>query len=95
MILFLIALAAAADPLVAKVETQPVTVRKFVERRASCNHFAGEEGYDRERQRFLDRTVKELRCGDLERDEQVLRQRYAGSPDIIAILDQSEDMLAF
>ena len=45
MILFALALAVAPDrPL-------PPPVRRFIERRDGCDHWRGEEGYDRDRRR--------------------------------------------
>ena len=54
----------------------PADMRAYVERRDACEHFAGEEGYDAERQRFLNRQIKQLRCLTLDRDRKRLRLKY-------------------
>ena len=62
--------------LLAVAAKLPPEMRAYVERRDACEHFAGEEGYDAERQRFLNRQIKQLRCLTLDRDRKRLRLKY-------------------
>jgi hypothetical protein len=79
----------------ARVAAQPVAVRTFIERRAMCSHFAGEESYDRARRRELERALRDLRCASVERDEVTLRRRFAAGAEALALLDATRGSLAW
>ena len=64
----------------------PKDVRQVLDRRQGCDHWLGEEPYDAERRRQIERVVRGLGCAHLEKDEARLRRRYAASPAIIAAL---------
>jgi ABC-type amino acid transport substrate-binding protein len=85
--LALLLLAAAAAPAL------PADVRTFLARRESCNHWAGEEGYDAGRRRQIERALREARCDALAADENNLREHYREAPDMLAILDQADESL--
>ncbi|HEX8379353.1 MAG TPA: hypothetical protein VF619_02240 [Allosphingosinicella sp.] len=82
----------AGQALRARVESAPRKVAAFIERRAGCNHFLGEEPYDRERAAELNRTIRELRCNRVERDQRRLERTYRGRTDILQLLKQTEDL---
>jgi len=84
-----------ADDLRARVERSPKAVAAFVERRAMCNHFLGEEPYDEKRAAFLNRTIRELRCARLERDERRLRGTFRDRPAVLALLDETAESLGW
>jgi hypothetical protein len=65
----------------------PKDVRAFIERRAECNHWQGEEAHDRPRAREIDRAIKQLKCDSIARDDTTMRARYADKPDIIKAMD--------
>jgi len=65
----------------------PRTPPRLVERRANCNHWQGEEPYDKARGREIDRALTRFGCDFIERDEEKLRARYADKPEIIKALD--------
>jgi len=91
-------LAAQVEPseeLRARVETQPRAVQAFIERRALCNHFMGEDAYDAERGRQIARALRRLRCGAIEADEAALRWRHADSAETQALLDETRDLLGW
>ena len=71
--------------LEARVAKAPRRVRVFIERRRDCDHFTGEEPYDRERAAYLERVISELRCARIGRDEAELRQRYRTDPAILLL----------
>lgn len=85
----------ASDALRTRVESAPRKVAAFVERRANCNHFTGEEGYDSERSAYLRKTIRELKCARIERDERRLRQAYRDRPEILQLLKETEDLLGW
>lgn len=88
----LLAAAPTQDDLRSRVERAPKTVAAFVERRADCNHFLGEEPYDRERAAYLNRVIRELRCARIDQDERRLRSVYRKKPAILRLLDETADL---
>ena len=81
MILFAFAIAAApiaAPPL-------PREVRRFIEKRDSCEHWIGEEGYDAPRKREIERAVR-LTCTGVDRELDRLRRVYRRNPRVTAAL---------
>ena len=81
-----------ADQHIARFGPLPRDVIAFVERRTACNHFAGEFNGDRSpRDREVNRTMRELRCGRLETDEARLMKRHAKSPTALRALTETRD----
>jgi hypothetical protein len=65
----------------------PDDVAAFVERRDSCEHFVGEEGYDAERAAFLTKNIVEL-CTGSKNQLIALRKKYTGNAPAIAALQK-------
>jgi len=86
-------LALADDPQeIDRFGPLPKDVAAFIDRRTACNHFAGEFNGDRsQRDRDVTRTMRELRCGALERDEMRLRRRHAKLPQVLRALTDTRD----
>lgn len=72
------------------VKIAPPPVRALLVRQAGCNHFAGEEAYDKERAAYIDAQVRKLRCRTLEADARVLRKRYAKTPSVRRLLAEAK-----
>jgi len=70
----------------------PRPVAAFVERRADCNHWTGEEPYDAPRRAEIERAIRDLRCARIEEDEARIRRRYRTNAEVIAILDETADL---
>jgi hypothetical protein len=83
------------EALRARVQDAPRKVATFIERRANCNHFAGEEAYDAERGAYLKKTLRELRCRRISRDERRLAAAYRDRPVILRLLKDTEDLLGW
>jgi hypothetical protein len=77
-----LATAAAALP--------PADVKAFVERRAQCGHWAGEEPYDPARGREIAAAMRRLRCDTIDADAARLRQRHQRTPGVAKLLDDPE-----
>jgi hypothetical protein len=78
MIVLALALAASAAPL-------PPTVQRFIDKRDSCEHWIGEEGYDAPRKREIERAVR-LTCTGVDRELDRLRRVYRRNPRVLAAL---------
>ncbi len=69
----------------------PTDVRLFVVDAQACTHFAGEEGFDADRQAFLDSAMAKA-CPKLDKRKAELTSRYCNSPQIKKmILDAWEE----
>ena len=91
--LALLALAPMSEAQLTKARSAaPADVRGFVDRWESCAHWGGEEPYDKDRARQINRAVKQLRCDRLEHDEGVLGHRYAHVASILALLSAAHDL---
>jgi hypothetical protein len=64
----------------------PREIGAYAERRAECEHWGGEEPYDKARGRQIAAAVRALRCERLEADGRVLRKKYAGRPALVRLL---------
>lgn len=96
MLLLLAASAmASATPLEARVRREfhaaPLAVRAFLVRRAGCNHWGGEEGYDAERAAQIAEAARKLRCNRIEADEKRITRQYAKSRRVRWLLAATRD----
>ena len=80
------------DSIHAEVARAPAPVQAFIVRRATCNHWSGEEPYDDERARQIARALGSLKCNRIEADELALRRRYAAHADLIALIDRTSEI---
>jgi hypothetical protein len=71
----------------ARSPTIPKKVRKFVIAAQACGHFSGEEPYDEERRKFLERMIRENCTGIEERREKLLT-KYRGNAEVEAIIGE-------
>jgi hypothetical protein len=81
---------ACGDPLDKLVAGLPKDAAAVVRQLAMCNHFAGEEAYDKARAREIARAIRQYKCDSLERDEATVRKRYATDPKIVKALDDAK-----
>ena len=97
----LAALVAAPPPvdeweaLRGRVEKAPREVAAFIERRAGCNHFLGEEPYDEARSAEIEEALRELGCERLKDDEDALRSTYQQQDAILQLLTDTADATAW
>ena len=73
---------------VAAQRALPADVVRFLDRRAECEHWMGEEPYDAERRVQIEEAIGDLRCAELTRDEARLRERYGARSDVTIALDE-------
>ena len=89
--LLLLANAIPTDGARTRVEGAPRKIAAFIERRAYCNHFLGEEPYDEARAAELEKAIRELRCKQIDRDERNLSRAYRNRPEIMRLLAETAD----
>ena len=65
----------------------PPDVAAFVSRRASCQEVANKRSANAEDAAQVAIVSRSLDCGDVARDEQAVRGKYANDPHILAALD--------
>ena len=82
---------AAAPPPVA-TGALPDEVEKFVRQRDNCDHFRGEDAYNEERAKFLQKSLKET-CTGTDARLQSLRDRYRSNPAVAQKLKEYEDSI--
>ena len=77
-----------------RIESAPVDVATFIERRTGCNHFDGEVGSEYpERERMIQDERKKLRCDEIGADERALRKEHRRSPEVLLLLDDTKHLL--
>jgi hypothetical protein len=77
---FALALVAAACLCPPAAAWTPPDIAAYAARRARCNHWGGEEPYDKARAAEIRRAVAKLDCGTLDADEKRLLARYRSTP---------------
>jgi hypothetical protein len=102
MILRIIAILALFGPMTARADAptsesltpgQPRDVVKFIQRYAGCNHFAGEEPYDKARAAEIANATQKLHCGDLAAQEKKLLKKYRKRPKTVHAIEQAKNTI--
>jgi len=82
--------ASAIDRLVEGFPDLPKDARAVAERGVGCMHFWGEiTGSDKERDKEVNRALKELKCDRVERDLATMRSKYKNDARIVQILREA------
>jgi hypothetical protein len=92
VVLIAVSLSAAAndDILPELKKGQPKEVKALIDRIYTCNHFAGEEGYDRERRAELNAAMRQNRCAQVETDEAKMVARYKNNRKVVHALNAAK-----
>jgi hypothetical protein len=80
------------DKLAVLTHGLPKDIRDFIDRRANCNHWAGEDAYDTERRAQINAATNQLGCDHLEKDEVTLGRRYSKNGRALKALRVSKDL---
>lgn len=70
----------------------PGPVAGLISRIVNCNHWFGEEGYDAARRAEIKKAISELRCEDLEKDEDVILKQYGSNPAVRRSIKAAKDL---
>jgi hypothetical protein len=68
----------------------PADVAAFIEQRDLCDHFRGEDPYDEERKKFLEKNIIEL-CTGTDSKLANLKEKYRGNSTVIERLSLYEE----
>jgi hypothetical protein len=71
--------------------TLPEDVKRLIERRGECHHWAGEEPYDKARAKQIDKAMAELRCDGIDRDVAALSRKYRADAAVQSALASAEE----
>jgi hypothetical protein len=72
--------------------TLPKDAGAVVKRRLECDHWAGEEPYDKARAREIAGAIRRNKCGSLERDEAATLKRYANDPKVVKAVNDAKSL---
>jgi hypothetical protein len=78
------------EDIAAIQKNMPISVKKVIERQVACNHWAGEEPYDAERAKEIEKAVNQLKCSTLEQDEAKLIKKYKARADVKEAINQAK-----
>ena len=95
LLALLIAAQGGEEALRARVAAQPQSVQDYFARRAMCNHWGGEEPYDRARRAEIASALRELGCATIDGEEVFLRRYFANRPDTLAVIAEARETLGW
>ncbi len=75
-----------------KSNVLPKDVSAFIEKRDMCDHFRGEEPYDKERRAFLEKNILEL-CTGSDAALANLKSKYINDKEVSSRLDKYESKI--
>jgi len=74
---------------VAQATEIPRDMQTFIQRRDACDHFRGEEGYDKARQALLAKRLRQY-CTGTDAQLARLKHKYSNNPELLGMLDAYE-----
>lgn len=83
---------AAAAPAARAMAVLPPAIVAFQQQRDACDHFRGEEPYDKQRAAFLKAQLAKT-CKGSDKALAALRKRFANDPEALAALKGYEDRI--
>ena len=70
----------------------PKDIATFIKNRDGCDHFRGEEPYDKKRQQFLEKQMRQL-CTGTDKKLKLLKLKYKSNEKIMEMLIQYEEQI--
>jgi hypothetical protein len=71
--------------------TLPDDVKRLIERRDECHHWAGEEPYDKARAKQINKAMENLKCDSIEREVTAMRRKYPADAAVESALASAEE----
>jgi len=72
---------------------QPKDVVSLIERIVECNHWSGEEPYNRDRAAEIREAVERARCGSLDSEEQAIERKYEGNNKVLEAIKKATELM--
>lgn len=73
----------------AQATETPRDIQAFIQRRDTCDHFRGEEGYDKARQALIAKRVRQY-CTGTDAQLAHLKHKYGDKPELLVMLEAYE-----
>ena len=71
---------------------QPKDVVALIERIAECNHWGGEEPYDKARAQEIAKAAEKAGCGRIDSDADALKKKYKTSKKVAEAIEQAKNL---
>ena len=68
----------------------PKSVKLFNLRQIECNHWGGEEPYDKARLKAIIAATTKLKCNALDKDEKNLLKKYKLKPEVVDSMNKAK-----
>jgi hypothetical protein len=72
---------------------QPKDVAALIERIAACNHWSGEEPYDKARAEEIEKAEKKAKCDRIDTDTQALQKKYKGNKKVALAIEKAKNLV--
>jgi len=82
-----------APQVKALAKGMPEDIAFFIARTVECNHWAGEEPYDKDRANYIRNAVEKAGCENLVGQEMKLREKYRGQPKLLDAIEKAKHLL--
>ena len=80
-------------PQVNKItDGQPEEVIAFIVRIVECNHWAGEEPYDKERAKQIRKAIENARCNSLALEEKAFDLKYKENKKVLDAIGKAKEL---
>ena len=82
-----------APQVKALAKGMPEDIAFFIARTAECNHWTGEEPYDKDRANYIRNAVEKAGCENLVGQKMKLREKYRGQPKLLNAIEKAKHLL--
>lgn len=73
-------------------KNMPPDVAAIIDRTLECNHWGGEEPYDKARAEKIKAATERLRCDTLEKDQAVIEKTYQNNYEVKLRIQKAREM---
>ncbi len=67
-------------------------VAQIVERIVYCNHWLGEDPYNKDRKKDIDSALKEYKCATVEKDRTSILKKYSKDSKVKAAVENADNL---
>lgn len=84
--------AASDNPPASTIQQRPKIVKALIDRIVDCNHWSGEEAYNADRAKEIEKAIDDLHCDRLEADEATVLKKYGNSAKVKKAVSDAHDL---